>query len=130
MNKCSAVLEQEVFVWNGMIVVLRVMIMVTNMMIMVTEMMRRELKPVFDQRELGEDGTALLPLDYSNSLLFNEPIIIGICICLCKSCSLHRSVHEFCDQAEANRNGTLFHKLLQNYHVTVESMQNEDRDFG
>ena len=62
---------------------MRVMIMVTNMMIMVSEMMRRELKPVFDQRELGEDGTALLPLDYSNSLVFNEPIIIGICICLC-----------------------------------------------
>ena len=58
MNKCSAVLEQEVFVWNGMIMVMRVMIMVTNMMIVVTEMMRRELKPVFDQRELGEDGTA------------------------------------------------------------------------
>ena len=29
-----------------------------ELMIMVTEMMMRELKPVFDQRELGEDGTA------------------------------------------------------------------------
>ena len=29
-----------------------------RLMIMVTEMMMRELKPVFDQRELGEDGTA------------------------------------------------------------------------
>ena len=59
MNQCSAVLEQEVFVGNGMIMaIMRVMIMVTNMMIMVTKMMMRELKPVFDQRELGEDGTA------------------------------------------------------------------------
>ena len=97
LNQCSAVLEQEVFVGNGMIMaIMRVMIMVTNMMIRVTEMMMRELKPVFDQRELGEDGTALLPLDYSNSLLFNEPIIIGICICLCKSCSLYRFVLQLC----------------------------------
>ena len=66
MNQCSAVLEQEVFVGNGMtIVITNMMIMVTkmmimelNMMIMVTKMMMRELKPVFDQRELGEDGTA------------------------------------------------------------------------
>ena len=32
-----------------------------ELMIMVTEMMMRELKPVFDQRELGEDGTAPTP---------------------------------------------------------------------
>ena len=53
---------QEVFVGNGMIMaIMRVMMMVTNMMIMVTEMMMRELKPVFDQRELGEDGIAPTP---------------------------------------------------------------------
>ena len=59
LNQYSLVLEQEVFAGNGMIMaIMRVMIKVTNMMIMVTEMMMRELKPVFDQRELGEDGTA------------------------------------------------------------------------
>ena len=52
LNQCSAVLEQEVFVGNGMIMA------IMRVMIMVTEMMMRELKPVFDQRELGEDGTA------------------------------------------------------------------------